>query len=536
MEISLELAQKECLKLVSDSAPHLKFWDQKMITYLEMQAPDCTIEDCKISQKQAKMWLEQLRTKETGQDLKSFVSAYKCNYYHFLKMDELSKNMTKRQTQMMNIISKLESGDLDEIQSLIDTWLKTLEEWSDLDNYNSIEEDLLYNSRALPEDSFIRCWQCNMWTENQISNCVWCDVRHMQNTTGKNLQAAPRFITLDKAILKKQNTGQFQTLIQVAEQFFGSSGVPLSGNSLSQVREALKSMPGVKDLNKQRVVVCKYEEVKITFENFQRLSNSSLDNWLSDELMAFFFKYWAFYSNTIFAKQFNHNNSNSRIRSLDMFVHTNLLDKTKTDFFKNFYERELTNKHKEDNQIKREIRIFRDYDKLLIPINPGSSHWFLACIDFRNQCIIFYNSMPDQHLKQYERLLEFVEFVWKQECTEISFPLGNIEKPTKETWSRVIHDTPQQTDCSACGVFTILYMSYIAIEKDFNCETFGQNKIDLIRAWMIHVIYNEGKANSSFGTIEKNPKRVRIEVLKNKDGEEFLTLPSSNEGSPEPGT
>ena len=117
--------------------------------------------------------------------------------------------------------------------------------------------------------------------------------------------------------------------------------------------------------------------------------------------------------------------------------------------------------------------------RMLIPVNIKLKHWILACIDFEQKWIAWFDSIDDTY-EQETRLL----FAWL--TREHSINKLSVFEPAE--WS--LHSGPppniqapiQSNDCD-CGIFICLYAAYLDLRLPLS---FSQHDTQNVRAWMAH--------------------------------------------------
>ncbi len=106
---------------------------------------------------------------------------------------------------------------------------------------------------------------------------------------------------------------------------------------------------------------------------------------------------------------------------------------------------------------------------------PG--HWFMAGICFREHEICFLDSIPKDHKKWFDRLIDFLTHLAKTKCTEdVQFD------PTE--WKKVEVDVPCQENAYDCGVFSCVFMLHFVaaiLQSRQPSFPFDQRNIDEIR-------------------------------------------------------
>ncbi len=124
--------------------------------------------------------------------------------------------------------------------------------------------------------------------------------------------------------------------------------------------------------------------------------------------------------------------------------------------------------------------------RMLIPVNIKLKHWILACIDFEQKWIAWFDSISETH-EQETRLL----FAWL--TREHSFNSTTIFDPAE--WS--LHSgpppgtqVPLQTNDYDCGIYICLYAAFLDMRLPLS---FSQHDTRNVRTWMAHEMIEEGK-------------------------------------------
>jgi hypothetical protein len=123
---------------------------------------------------------------------------------------------------------------------------------------------------------------------------------------------------------------------------------------------------------------------------------------------------------------------------------------------------------------------------MLIPVNIKLKHWILACINFEQKWIAWFDSIDDTY-EQETRLL----FTWLTR----EHSINNLSVFEPAEWS--IHSgpppniqAPLQSNDYDCGIFICLYAAYLDLRLPLS---FSQHDTQNVRAWMAHEMIEEGK-------------------------------------------
>jgi hypothetical protein len=136
---------------------------------------------------------------------------------------------------------------------------------------------------------------------------------------------------------------------------------------------------------------------------------------------------------------------------------------------------------------------------MLIPVNIKLKHWILACIDFEQKWIAWFDSISEAH-EQETRLL----FTWL--TRKHSLNKSTIFDPAE--WS--LHSgpppgmqVPLQSNDYDCGIFICLYAAFLDIRLSLS---FSQHDTRNVRTWMAHEMITEGKLlKMSHSVLHDNP-------------------------------
>jgi len=124
--------------------------------------------------------------------------------------------------------------------------------------------------------------------------------------------------------------------------------------------------------------------------------------------------------------------------------------------------------------------------RMLIPVHIKLKHWILACIDFEQKWIAWFDSISEAH-EQETRLL----FTWLNR--EHSLNRSTILDPAE--WS--CHSgpppgmqVPLQSNDYDCGIFICLYAAFLDSRLPLS---FSQHDTRNVRTWMAHEMIEDGK-------------------------------------------
>ncbi len=218
-------------------------------------------------------------------------------------------------------------------------------------------------------------------------------------------------------------------------------------------------------LNDSMVVASRFG-CEITIETIKRLIEP---RWLNSELISYFLHYWAERTGAGSEQKMPQGDSKSYFSST--YFYSKMVEDTYCF-------------HKIARWTKK-LDIFA-LDMMLIPINEGNVHWFLAVINFKMKRMEIWDSSPGRaHLDVINALFQYIQDEHRaKKGFELDISLWNRE-PFHSRGQR----TPQQTNGHDCGVFTSLFAAYRSIDRRFD---FSQKDISRIRAWMMSVICETG--------------------------------------------
>ena len=96
-------------------------------------------------------------------------------------------------------------------------------------------------------------------------------------------------------------------------------------------------------------------------------------------------------------------------------------------------------------------------EKILVPINCGNTHWILACIYMNERKIQIYDSLISSG-RPYEAYLQcLLKYLKDERMYKCNTHLDT------QPWDLIScqQDTPQQENCTDCGVFVCMFAKYI---------------------------------------------------------------------------
>jgi sentrin-specific protease 1 len=199
-------------------------------------------------------------------------------------------------------------------------------------------------------------------------------------------------------------------------------------------------------------------------------------NWLHDVIITWWLGYWCEKTGSL---------SNSSITSQRQ-RNQNKIDGQRKTFFATpfFWNYVLDGEVRGANETKY-VDIFT-CSRMLISLNIKLKHWILACIDFEQKWIAWFDSISEAH-EQETRLL----FTWLNR--EHSLNRSTIFDPAE--WS--LHSgpppgmqVPLQSNDHDCEIFICLYAAFLVIRLPLS---FSQHDTRDVRTWMAHEMIEEGK-------------------------------------------
>jgi len=125
--------------------------------------------------------------------------------------------------------------------------------------------------------------------------------------------------------------------------------------------------------------------------------------------------------------------------------------------------------------------IFR-LDKLLIPINIESLHWFLAVVFMQEKKVVIYDSLPVEDGRE-DYLTDILQYLKDEHKHKHGLDLPNVDNWTTVPCPKGNAIAPLQGPTNDCGVFLCLFMDLILL----NCPAMvlSQDSIqEYGRAWL----------------------------------------------------
>ena len=263
----------------------------------------------------------------------------------------------------------------------------------------------------------------------------------------------------------QQRLADLQTAMQPSAQ-----GPPSPLDLATQGVDEELLMRICKYFHKKDVVVDKYD-IDITREKIEVMS---MGTWLSSEVITWWLEWWR--------EQTGGGSQKEMPKGMDG-VGKNWFANTY------FYSKLVDNGTYTYKNVKRwtkKINIF-ECDKMIIPINQQDVHWYCACINFAEKRTEVYDSMgPGKHPEVHEHLMRWLR---DEHLDKRGSPLH------EEGWTHWypsengVH-VPKQENGYDCGVFASMFAASVSLNRPFD---FTQDDIQLIRRWMVQVMYKEGE-------------------------------------------
>ena len=214
---------------------------------------------------------------------------------------------------------------------------------------------------------------------------------------------------------------------------------PLTDVESSMVREALNSDEGAE-------VMAKSGSDTIQRESMRRLRPGK---WLNDEVIHFFYLLLA-------------------IRDAKEASGLNGTPKRRSHFFKSFFITKLldegvTNRYTYSNVKKWSESVpgkdIFGLNKVFVPFNLSNVHWACVVIFMQERRIQFYDSMGGGGMYYMRAILQYLKDEWARKN-------NGKELPHLSEWKLVTctSDTPRQTNCFDCGVFTCMFADFLSMD------------------------------------------------------------------------
>jgi sentrin-specific protease 1 len=224
---------------------------------------------------------------------------------------------------------------------------------------------------------------------------------------------------------------------------------------------------------KQTDSVGRAASVIITMADLKRVE----DDWLNDELVNFVMEWWR---NLIMAGGGPHK------------VRASPVSSPKCWFASTFFYRLLTVDGETEGYYydtvarwTKDVDLFENYDVMLIPINEGNTHWFLAVIDFKKKRTEIYDSMLGSRTRM-DVHTTLRRYLRDEHLAKRGSDLSIVGWTTH---TNELCSVPQQDNCQDCGVFTWLYAAYRSMQCEFK---FAQRDMSLLREFITHIVYQSG--------------------------------------------
>jgi sentrin-specific protease 1 len=176
---------------------------------------------------------------------------------------------------------------------------------------------------------------------------------------------------------------------------------------------------------------------------------------------------------------------NERVREHNESLSDGEEPKKFSHFFNSFFFAKLLESgrpnHKSVKRFAKKItsvsgNVFK-LDKIIIPVNVGHSHWCLCVAYIQQRRIQYYDSMNGAGDTYLNGLKYYLQEEAKKWVGDPSVPQHLLDF---DSWTLVpsTGDTPQQNNCSDCGVFTCTFANYISQNLELR---FSQSNINHFR-------------------------------------------------------
>lgn len=107
-----------------------------------------------------------------------------------------------------------------------------------------------------------------------------------------------------------------------------------------------------------------------------------------------------------------------------------------------------------------------DLDRIIVPINLNNTHWTCAVIDLRGRKFEYYDSMGGRNARCLESLAAWLKDEYMNKRKE--------DRSDVLEWPREYPAVPAQSNCSDCGMFSLVFAEYASRGAEF---TFKQKDI-----------------------------------------------------------
>ena len=210
------------------------------------------------------------------------------------------------------------------------------------------------------------------------------------------------------------------------------------------------------------------------------------DLWLNDEII------------NLYIELAMNNQKNPRIIFMDKLYQKLMQQNPKTEAKYNYdgvstWTKGVTRKHKKT--------LVQQFEKIIVPINHGNSHWGLAVIETKNRCVVYYDSMGNGHLaKVSKNLKKWICDDHNDKAQYLSQYLSQEEKDQmpalgpgswSSRWGDENEECPEQANGYDCGVFVCMFALHVIHDSPM---LFSQNDIDACRQLIAHRILSCTKA------------------------------------------
>ena len=130
-------------------------------------------------------------------------------------------------------------------------------------------------------------------------------------------------------------------------------------------------------------------------------------------------------------------------------------------------------------------------EKLLIPVNITSTHYFIICVYMKHKIIQAFDSLPDRATGR----LPYLEKVFFYLQAEHKYKNKDSPSPDRSFWklnpSSPLDGVPRQSSTSNdCGIYTCLFMDFLLL--DLPVDSLLQNRIAKYgRQWLCKCVLSK---------------------------------------------
>ncbi|KAJ3031569.1 UNVERIFIED_CONTAM: hypothetical protein HDU68_002667 [Siphonaria sp. JEL0065] len=142
---------------------------------------------------------------------------------------------------------------------------------------------------------------------------------------------------------------------------------------------------------------------------------------------------------------------------------------------------------------KQKLAGIFEFDRVVVPINKGNTHWCFAYICLREFLLGFLDSIAGSTIygkRVLENLKRYLHDEWQDKVASKNLQMNAPHIPDINTFQLIEHvgGCPQQSDGSSCGVFVCYYSYCIARGDDVVEFKFVQDDADVFRKRIAYVL------------------------------------------------